>query len=105
MSADGEPADDVGGDHHAAAVEAVADHAAQEQEGDGRHRHRDPDERQRRGRVGQRVDLPRHRDEEDAVAEQRDAHPAPQQAEVAMAQRRQQADAAQTPPWPVAAPS
>ena len=84
-------------DHDAAAVEAVADDAAEEQEGDRRHRHRDADERQRRRRVGQRVDLPRHRHEEDAVAEQRDAHPAPEQAEVAVAQRREQPHAAQAP--------
>ena len=43
------------------------------------------------GRVAQLVDLPRERDEERAVAEQRDAHAAPQQAEVAVAQRREEA--------------
>ena len=93
--ADGEAAHDVGGEHHPAAIEAVADHAAEQQEDDRRHGHRDADDGQRGRRVRERVDLPRHRDQEDAVAEQRDAHAAPQQAEVAVAQRDEQADAAE----------
>ena len=47
---------------------AVGDDAAEQQERDRRDRHRDADERQRGRRVRQRVDLPRHRDQEDAVA-------------------------------------
>ncbi len=47
------------------------------------------------GRVRERIDLPRHRHEEDPVAEQRDAHPRPQQAEVAVPQRSEQADPAE----------
>ena len=46
--ADGEPARDVRGEHHAPAVQAVADHAADQQEHDRRHRHRDADDRERR---------------------------------------------------------
>ena len=80
--ADCQPARDVRGEHQAAAVEAVAHDAAQQQEGERRHGHGDADHRERRRRVGERVDLPRQRDDEDAVSQQRDAHPAPQQPEV-----------------------
>ncbi len=79
-------ADDVGGDHHAPALEVVADHAAAEQEQRHPDRPGQADERERRGHVRQLVDLPRDRDEVDAVADQRDDESAPQQGEVALAQ-------------------
>ena len=84
---DGQPAHDVGRDQHPAAVEAVGDHAAEQQQHDRRHGHRDAHHRERGGRVRDRVHLPRHRDQEHAVADQRDGLPAPQQREVAVAQR------------------
>ena len=77
-------------EHDAPAVEPVAGDAADEQEDDRRHGHRDADERHRGRGVGELVDLPRERHEERAVPQQRDAHPAPEQAELAVAQRRQQ---------------
>ena len=67
----------------------------EQQEGDRRDGHRDADQRERGRRVGERVDLPRQRDDEDAVAEERDAHPAPQEPEVPQAQRGEQADPAE----------
>ena len=93
--ADRRAAREVGVEHEPAPVEPVAQHAAEQQERDRRDRHRDPHHRERRRRVGQRVDLPRHRDHEDAVADERDAHPAPEQAEVAVAQRREEPHPAQ----------
>ena len=95
MAADRQAARDVGGEHHAAPVEAVGDHAAEQQERDRRDRHRDADERERGRRVRQRVDLPRHRDEEDAVAHEGDAHATPEEPEVAVAKGGEHADAAE----------
>ena len=77
--------------HQAPSVEAIAQGAADEQEDDRRHGHRDADHAHRGRGVAQLVDLPGQRHDEGAVAEERDAHPGPQQPEVAMAQRRQQA--------------
>ena len=70
----------VRADHDPPPLEAVARHPS-EQEEDRRHGHRDADDGHRRGRVGELVDLPRHGDEERAVAEQRDAHRHPEPAE------------------------
>ena len=92
---DRETAREVGEEHEAAPVEPVAQHAAEEQEGDRGDRHRDPDHRERGRRVGERVDLPGHRDHEHAVAHERDAHPAPEQPEVAVPQGREEAHPAQ----------
>ena len=65
-----ECAQEIRGNHQRPPGEAVARHAADEQEHDRRHRHRDSDERHRGWRIGQLVDLPRHRDQEGAIAEQ-----------------------------------
>ena len=51
---------------------------AEQQQGDQRHAHRDAEQRERGGTAGDRVGLPRERDEEDAVAQQRHAAPAEQ---------------------------
>ena len=92
---DREPSRHVRGEHQAAAVEAVAHDAAHQQEGERRHGHGDADHRERRRRVRERIDLPRQRHDEDAVSQQRDAHPAPQQPEVPQAQWREEANPAE----------
>src|SRR5262249_23486476 len=89
-------ADGVRSEHDEPAIAAVADDAADEQEqhrGDG---HPDPDDRKCRGRVPERVALPGDRDKEDPVAEQRHAHAGPEDAEVAVPQRAEQAAARET---------
>ena len=92
--ADRDGTDDVREDHHAAAVETVGDHAAEEQEDDHRGRPGEADEGERGRAVGQLVDLPGHGDDEDAVADERHGHPRPQKAEVADRERTQDAEAA-----------
>src|SRR4051794_28553256 len=64
----GGPAHEARRGHHPRAAEAAGDRAAEQQEPDRRRGHRDAHEGERGRRVGQRVDLPRHRHQEDAVA-------------------------------------
>ena len=66
---------------------AVGQHAAGEQEDHHRRDVRGEDPAERRRVVRELVDLPRERDEEDRVADERDAHPGPEQREVADPQR------------------
>ena len=86
--------DRVTGDHQPPPVEAVAEHAADEQEDDHRQRPRDAHGGERRGDVREVVDLPGEGNDVDAVAEERDRRPAEQQREVADPQRAQDPDAA-----------
>ena len=87
---DSRAANQVGSHHHASPVDTIADGTADEQEHDRRDAHRDSDERQRGRRVRQHVDLPGHRDEERAVADERQRHPGPESPEVAVPQRGEQ---------------
>ncbi len=89
----GERTHEVGDQHDPPAVEPIAHRSAEEQAPDRRERHRDADAGQRGGRIGEPVHLPGQRDHEHAIAEQRDAHAAPQAAEFAVAQGRAQAAA------------
>jgi hypothetical protein len=84
--------DPVRDDHHAPAVEAIADDAADEQEHHHRTSPREPDQRDLARAARQLVRLPGERDEEEAVAEQRDRHPGPEQPEVPDRKGPQHAD-------------
>jgi hypothetical protein len=68
---------------HDPALEAVADRAAEQQEQHLWEHPGDTDDRKRRGRVGERVDLPGDRDRVETVAEERHGHPGPKEREVA----------------------
>ena len=78
---------DVRGEHHPAAVLAVADEPAEEQQRDQWDAHRDAQQGERRRTAGDRVGLPRECDEEDAVAEQRHAAATEQAPEVEVRER------------------
>ena len=83
---------EVRAQHERAAVEPVAEDAGRQQERDRRDRHADPDEGERGRRVPELVGLPGHRHEEDAVPDERDGHARPEQAEVAVPERREEVD-------------
>ena len=81
-------ADDVAGDHRAAAVPSVHEHAGQRAEEDARdrgHREGDADLEGRAARGDERAE----RDDVDPVADQRDQLAGPQQAEVAVREQAQ----------------
>jgi hypothetical protein len=82
---DSKRASEVGPQQDGAPVEPVAQHTPRQQERDRRHRHGDAQQCQRGGRVPQLECLPGHRDEEDAVADERDGQSRPEDAEVAVA--------------------
>ena len=86
---------EIRNEHHATPIEAVAHRAADEQARDQRHRHRDPDHRECLWLVPERVARPGDRDEEDAVTDERDAHPRPERAEITRAERPQEPDSGQ----------
>ena len=73
---------DVREDHDTPAVEAVADDPADEEEEEERQGPGDTHHRERRGSVRELVDLPCNRHEVDAVAEEGNRHPGPEQGEV-----------------------
>src|ERR671925_403645 len=82
----------VCGEHNLPRVEPVGDDPAGKEERDRRNGHPDADDRERRRRVPQDVRLPGDRDEEDAVAEERDRHARPEQTEVTVLKRREEVD-------------
>ena len=69
------------------ALEAIAPHPGQQQDAHLRQRPGEADQRERAGLVGDVVDQPRDRDQIDAVADQRNRLPDPEQPEVAVSQR------------------
>jgi hypothetical protein len=88
-----QPPNDVRAEHHEPTVGTVADRFSDEQERDRRHGHRYPEHGRRGGRVPQRVGGPHARDQEDAVADERDGLPGPEPPKVARTQRAQEVDA------------
>ena len=83
-----EGADEVAGDHRAAAVPSVHEHAGERTQEDARDRgHREDDADLERGAAGR--DERAERDDVDPVADQRDQLAGPQQAEVAVREQAQ----------------
>ena len=82
----GGAAHQVAGEQHAAARQSVGDQSADQQQRELRRGEGDADGRHRRRRARDVVDVPGEGDEQDAVAEQRDAHAGPQQGEVPVTQ-------------------
>jgi hypothetical protein len=80
-------AHEVRGNHHAPPVEAIAHDPSDQQEDDHGQAPRHAHHGHRGGRVRKLVDLPRERDEGDAVADHRHGHARPQQGEVPDGQR------------------
>ena len=76
--------------HHAAAVQPVAEDAREQDEQHESRGPRHPTSASALGLFVEVVDLPGDRDRVDAVAEQRDGHPGPEQREVALAKRTQE---------------
>ena len=85
-------AQDAGGDQHLPPLEAVGDDAADEHEGDDRDRLRHTDHGQGGRRVPQVEDLPGDRDEEEAVADERNGPADPEQRKVALAEWAENAE-------------
>jgi hypothetical protein len=84
-------AQDAGGDQHLPPLEAVGDDAADEHEGDDRDRLRHADHGQGGRRVPQVEDLPGDRDEEEAVADERHGPAGPEEREIPLSQRLEDA--------------
>jgi hypothetical protein len=79
---DGKSAHEVGGDHDPAALDAIRHDSAEQNEEGKRKRPGQADDRERRGRVGEVVDLPGEGDEVDPVADERDGHACPEEGEI-----------------------
>ena len=75
----------IGGDHQPAALEAVAEHPRDQERHDHRQRPREPHQAERRRLVRDVEDEPGDRHQVDAVADERDGLPEPEQAEIAVA--------------------